>query len=148
MTSSSMLQRFIPLTLHLQSQRNKWEHGDIIVLYLHGGKYDQIRKSGKPANDSRVLFYIYIYKKSVNNVDIFDCIYKSFITSWELFALFHCLHYSSICVLVQLLVEYGNDSNKCRIQQRCSTYQREVLISMWAPKREALIRGFKFLFLL
>ena len=46
-----------------------------------------------------MYIYIYIYK-SVNNVDIFDCIYKCFITSWELFALFHCLHSSSICVLV------------------------------------------------
>ena len=36
---------------------------------------------------------------------------------------FYCLDPSSINILVQLLVEYSNYSNKCCIQ-RCSTYQR------------------------
>ena len=53
---------------------------------------------------------------------------------------FHCLHTSSICILVYLLVEYSNYSNKCRIQ-RCGTYQREALISIRISKYAGLIRG-------
>ena len=37
---------------------------------------------------------------------------------------FYCLHTSFVFILVQLLVEYSNYSNKCRIQ-RCGVYQGE-----------------------
>ena len=36
---------------------------------------------------------------------------------------FYCLYTNFICILVQLLVEYGNYYNKRRIQ-RCGSYQR------------------------
>ena len=59
-------------------------------------------------------------------------------------SLFYCLHSSSICMLVQLLVKYGNYSNKRRVY-RCGvykggTYLRKAFISMWIPKGEVLIR--------
>ena len=59
-----------------------------------------------------------------------------------MFSLFYCLHTSYI--LVQLIVEHSNYSNKCHIQ-RCRAYQGETLISMWIPKDAALIRGWRYL---
>ena len=54
---------------------------------------------------------------------------------------FHCFIVCILgpCILVQLLVEYSNYSNKHGIQ-RCGTYYkggaywREALISVWIPK--------------
>ena len=63
-----------------------------------------------------------------------------------IFPLFYCMYSSFICILVQLLVEYGNYSQKRRIQ-RCSAYERggaywrEALISMQIRKDTELIRG-------
>ena len=60
-------------------------------------------------------------------------------------SLFYCLHTNSICILLQLLVKYGNYSNKrcicrCCPYQRGGAYQREALISMQIPKGAALFR--------
>ena len=64
----------------------------------------------------------------------------------------HCffVYSSSICILVQLLVEYGNYSNKRSIQ-RCGSYQRGSLIrgrrlfQCGHPKVRRLLQGGAYL---
>ena len=62
-----------------------------------------------------------------------------------IFSLFYCLHTSTISILLQLIVKYGNYSNKhrtfrCSPYQKGGAYQRETLISMWITKDAAFIR--------
>ena len=69
----------------------------------------------------------------------------------KLFSLFCCLHSSSICILVQLLVEYSNSFNKrciqrCSAQQSGSAYQREATLLKKRLRQRCLSVNFaKFL---
>ena len=63
-----------------------------------------------------------------------------------IFSQLYCLHTNCICILIQLLVEQSNYSNKRYIQrcggyQRGGAYQREALISLLIAKSVALFRG-------
>ena len=55
----------------------------------------------------------------------------------QYFHCFICLHTSSISILVSLLVEYGNYSNKH--DRSAALIRGEVLISMRIPEGVALI---------
>ena len=56
----------------------------------------------------------------------------------------YCLHTTSICILVQLLVEYGNYSNKSRIWWP-GTYQRKRLFQCGYLKMQCLLEDDAYL---